>query len=423
MSAFAKPKGAVMEAIVDPLEKTSPAHVQDSHGSRERSLAPGPLRILHVINYLGRGGTELAAIKVSDHLEGSGFESRFCAIRGFDPEMASSRVKAENLLVAAPNENRFSLSVFTLMRMMKAWKPHIVHSRNWGAIEALPAARMAGVPVAIHSEHGYELDMFPGIPMRRKLARRIAFRFADVVFTVSRELRDYHARQIGLSAERIHVIYNGVDAQRFAPRSAMRLALRRNLGIPETSFVAGTVGRMVPIKDQGTLLKAGAALARQGVNIHVLLVGSGSEMEKHKQIVAGLSELNGRVSFLGALDNVADALNAMDAFVLPSIAEGMSNTVLEAMASGLPVVVTPVGGNPEVVKEDVSGRFFSPGDVAGLAEILKKLAQDGDLRARLGVGARNEVLARFTVEQMIANYRNMYLEAADRRGLLGSAKA
>ena len=326
-------------------------------------------------------------------------------------------------MVAGADRNRFSLTVFALVRLMKHWKPHIVHSRNWGAIEAIPAARMAGVPIAVHSEHGYELDMLSGLPLRRRIGRKFAFGFADAVFTVTRELRDYYVRHTGVSADRIRVIYNGVDTDRFSPRPSLRSALRRKFGIPEDSFVAGMVGRMVPIKDHGTLLKAAAILSQQGVDVHVLLVGSGPEMDNQKKAVASTPELSGRVTFLGASDNVAEALNAMDLFVLPSIAEGMSNTLLEAMASGVPVIVTPVGGSPEIVEENVSGRFFEPRDVTGLARIFGEMAQNSDLRTRLGTAARESILRRFTVESMVSNYRNMYTELAHRRGVLRSALA
>jgi glycosyltransferase involved in cell wall biosynthesis len=156
-------------------------------------------------------------------------------------------------------------------------------------------------------------------------------------------------------------------------------------------------------------------LSRRGLNTHLLLVGSGPEIEQHRQTVQGTPELTGRVSFLGASDNIPEPLNAMDAFVLPSIAEGMSNTLLEAMATGLPIVATRVGGNPELVEEGTSGQLFSPGDVADLADRLGALARSSETRLRLGAAARRRVLAHFTLEQMVANYRKMYRELADQR--------
>src|SRR5260370_38106971 len=132
---------------------------------------------------------------------------------------------------------------------MRQYRPHIVHSRNWGAIEAVFAARLAAVPVVIHSEHGYELDMLKGLPMRRRLIRRAAYAAADAVFTVSSDLRDYHARQIGISREKVNVLVNGVDSERFAPRPQKRLACRANLGLPGDSFLCGTAGRLITTND------------------------------------------------------------------------------------------------------------------------------------------------------------------------------
>jgi glycosyltransferase involved in cell wall biosynthesis len=165
------------------------------------------------------------------------------------------------------------------------------------------------------------------------------------------------------------------------------------------------------------LLRAVELMASQGIDAHALLVGSGPELERNRQIVRDSPALAGRVTFVGSCDQVPDLLNTMDAFALTSISEGMSNTLLEAMATGLPVVATAVGGNPEVVVEDASGWLFRPGDAEALSSRLTFLASQADMRRRFGDAARERVIARFSLARMLDEYSQLYLELAARRGV------
>jgi sugar transferase (PEP-CTERM/EpsH1 system associated) len=300
---------------------------------------------------------------------------------------------------------------------MREYRPHIVHTRNFGALEAIPAARLAGVPVAVHSEHGYELEILSGLPLRRRILCRTFYAMADAVFAVTRDLRKYHSKQSWLAEERFRVIHNGVDTNRFAPRPELAGAIRSELGIPAGRLVIGSVGRLVPIKDHMTLLQAAESLIHQGKDVHVLLVGTGPELPKLKARVAASTHLSGRVSFPGASDRIPEMLNAMDLFVLTSICEGMSNTILEAMASGLPAVVTQTGGNPELVQDGHDGWLVATRDSQALAQRLLQCLDDAKLRAKFGNNARQNVLDHFSLSKMMASYRGLYLELAARRGV------
>ncbi len=372
------------------------------------------LRILHVISYMGRGGAEIGILKLVAGL-GEGFEHRVCTTRGFDGDFVRSSFSEEKMYIAGSPELKLQFPLFRLTRIIRQYRPHIVHTRNWGAIEAVAAAKLAGVPVVIHSEHGYELDMFAGLPLRRRLFRRSAYAMTDAIFAVTRELRDFHARQAWIHPERMGVIYNGVDTRRFALCRETRLAVREELGLPEQSFVVGSVGRLVPIKDHPTLLKAAALLSGSGIDLRVLLVGSGPERERLQGRATGA--LEGRVCFAGDSDRVPELLNAMDVFVLPSLNEGMSNTLLEAMACGLPVLATNVGGNPEIVENNLSGCLFTPGDAKWLADKLQLLARDPALIHQLGTAARNRAIESFSLSRMLETYRSFYLDLTARRGV------
>jgi sugar transferase (PEP-CTERM/EpsH1 system associated) len=382
----------------------------------------GSLRVLHVINRLDMGGTEYGILKVIAGLGNRDFEHQLCAIRGFQTDLANLPELSGKVVVAGGKESGFQFLLFRLARIMRAFKPHIVHSRNWGAIEAIPAARLAGVPVAIHSDHGYELEILAGLPLRQRLLRRAVYSMSDAVFSVTGDLRNYHERQAGVSPGRIRVIRNGVDTARFAPRPEARFETRRKFNIPAESFVIGTVGRVVPIKDHITLLKAARILAGRGMDVRVLLAGSGPGLPALREFAASDPDLAGRVTLPGACDNVPEVLNALDVFVLPSISEGMSNTILEAMASGLPVVATRVGGNPELIEED-SGWLFAPGQVEELAHHLERLERASDLCREMGEAGRRRAVVEFSLERMIADYRNLYRELAARRGILVGSEA
>jgi sugar transferase (PEP-CTERM/EpsH1 system associated) len=386
----------------------------------EDHAKPFRLRVLHVIDRLDVGGTEHGIVKVIEGLSGDCFEHQICTVRGFNGNFVNDHGLGNGVYVAGRTTPGFQFLLGRLARIMREYRPHVVHSRNWGAIEAIPAARLARVPVAIHSEHGYEVDMLAGLPTRRRIIRRIAYAAADAVFTVTEELRDYHARQAWISAARIRVLPNGVDTSRFARRSGAREEFRGRLGLSPESVVLGSVGRMVPIKDHKTLLQAAEPLIGRGLPVQLLLVGSGPELSKHQEFVRASPILSGRTRFVGSTAEVPSLLSAMDVFVLPSLSEGMSNTILEAMASSLPVVATNVGGNPELVEDERSGLLFQPGDVTGLKDRLERLVRDPGARQELGESARKRAVHHFSLERMILRYRDLYLELARKRNLLAA---
>src|SRR5258708_23989399 len=194
------------------------------------------LRVLHVISYMGRGGAEMGILKLIAGL-GEGFEHRICTTRGFDADFVRSSISEEKMYVAGSSDLKLQFPLFRLARILRQFRPHIVHTRNWGAIEAVLAAKLTGVPVVIHSEHGYEVDMFAGLPMRRRIFRRAAYAMTDAGFAVTRALRDFHALHAWVRPEHMGVIYNGVDTQRFAPCREARIAMRKGLSLPEKSFV------------------------------------------------------------------------------------------------------------------------------------------------------------------------------------------
>lgn len=394
-----------------------PLEAPVSPPSRPGTSPAARLRVLHVLSCVGMGGTEHGMLKIVRGLGHAEFEHQICSMRGVDEDFARQMNVPVRVSSVGSGEPGFQFPLFKLARLMKEFRPHIVHTRNFGALEAIAAARLAGVPVAIHSEHGYELEILGGLPLRRRLLCGALYRMADQVFTVTRDLKNYHSTQSRLASSKFRVIYNGVDTEIFGPRPEQAPALRREIAIPADRIVIGSVGRLVPIKDYKTLLHAAEILVREGKNVHVMLVGSGPELPKLQSQAAASTELAGRVSFVPASNRVADLLNAMDVFVLPSISEGMSNTILEAMATGLPLVVSRAGGNPEMVDNGSVGALFDPRDVKTLADHLSHLADDSSLRREYGQAARRRAVDQFSLSGIVRAYHDMYVDLASRRGV------
>jgi sugar transferase (PEP-CTERM/EpsH1 system associated) len=366
-----------------------------------------PTRILHVVDSLGKGGLENGLVNLIAHLDSHRFEHVVCAMRRLGPnaerlEAAGARV----VCLGGQTGSRFQ--VRTLVRTMREVKPDLVHSRNWAAIEAVLAGKWVGVRGVVHSEHGLEADTAKAEPWRRNCFRRLAFEAADRVLAVSSQLRDLHARRTGFPARRVAVIHNGVDSERFQPNLSLRASIRAELGIAEDQFCIGCVGNLTPVKDYRTALNAAGALDKVCKDWRLLVIGEGAERGQLEQFVQAHPAWKDRVAFLGLSHRVPELLAAMDVYVLSSVIEGISNSLLEAMASGLPAVATAVGGNPEVVVDGESGILFPAGDFNRLADQLFLLRQQPDLRARLSQQARRRVREEFSIDSMVRSYREVY---------------
>jgi glycosyltransferase involved in cell wall biosynthesis len=199
-----------------------------------------------------------------------------------------------------------------------------------------------------------------------------------------------------------------VDTKRFRPDKEAGLRFRQELGISEEEFCVGCVGRLNRIKDYPTLLRAAESLSVLHGAWRLLIAGGGEERSNLEELVRSTPALEGRVHFLGATGRITEFLNAIDVYALPSICEGISNSLLEAMASGLPAIVSDTGGNPEVVVDRESGLLFPVGDSRRLAEHLVELYRGPELRQRFGHQAIRRVKEEFALDSMVRKYEEMY---------------
>lgn len=305
-----------------------------------------------------------------------------------------------------------------LYRLFRRIRPSVVHTRNIGCLEAQIPAWLAGVPCRVHGEHGWDLADPDGSNRKYRWLRRAHAPLVHRVIALSRELEGYLVERVGITRRKVVRIYNGVDDQRFAP--GLSEVLPTGFA-PPGSLVFGTVGRMHGVKDQLNLASAFVTLCRQrpdlGPDLRLVMVGDGPLREPCIALLdeAGLAD---RAWLPGNRDDIPDLMRAFQVFVLPSQAEGISNTILEAMASGLPVIATAVGGNAELVVNGETGVLVPARDPASLAARMADYAADPALCTRHGAAARTRVRESYSMAHMGDAYAAVYDELIARSGRL-----
>jgi len=378
-----------------------------------------PPLVLHVIHHLHTGGLENGLINLINRMPASGFRHAIACVEDY----SSFRERLTNPEVEVIALHRSRVGLWRMRRdlydLCRRLGPAIVHTRNLSGLDALLPARLAGVRRTVHGEHGWDVNDLTGEARRPALLRRLHAPLVRRYITVSKDLERYLVQRIGIAPTRITQIYNGVDIERFAPDPARtRNALPSGFAPPD-AVVIGTVGRIQKVKDHATLLRAFAALATADAGFaaraRLAIVGDGPLLGDLRSLADSLG-IAAATWFSGNRTDVADVLRAFDAFALPSLNEGISNTILEAMASGLPIVATAVGGNVELVDDGSTGRLVVPGDVAALAAALGDYVAEPDRRLAHGRRARTVATERFSLPAMVASYQRVYEELASRPG-------
>ena len=376
-----------------------------------------PPLILHVIHHLMMGGMENGLINLINHIPAQRYRHAVLCVEDYSD--FRNRITRPDVDVIALFRSRIGLWRLRreIYRLCRRLKPSIVHTRNLSGLDALLPARLAGVPHCVHGEHGWDVHDIEGRHWRPVILRRMHAPLIEHYITVSRDLQRYLTARAGIGEKRITQIYNGVDTQRFCPDPAKpRAWLPPAFRDPGLTLI-GTVGRIHPVKDQAILLHALARLFAQAPalreTLRLLIVGDGPLLAELKAL-AGQLNIDEVTCFPGAMGDVPQALRALDVYVQPSLNEGISNTILEAMACGLPVIATGVGGNLELVEDGAWGRFFAPRDVAALGELLLKYVRDVPLRAAHSSAARHIAVERFSLDAMVARYAQTYDQVCGR---------
>jgi len=371
-----------------------------------------PPLVVHVIYRLGVGGLENGLINLINTMPVSAYRHAIVCLKestDFQQRLTRSDV---NVYALNKTEGQGWSSFVAFYRLLKQLKPSIVHTRNLSAVEYQIPALLAGVPYRVHGEHGWDVFDPEGNNVKYQWVRRLIKPFIHRFIPLSKHLESYLVDKIKVNPKKITRICNGVDTGKFFPVSGKKPELT---GYPFSNTTApiiiGAVGRMHGVKDQITLVKAiilvCEAQPELKQQLRLCIAGDGPLREQAISLLAD-HHLSDLAWLPGERSDVADFMRQLDIFVLPSQAEGISNTILEAMSTGLPVIATNVGGNPELVDDGVTGLLTPAGDSAAMADKILDYVQNPEKRLQHGRNALERIKNKFSLQAMVGSYQSVY---------------
>jgi len=371
---------------------------------------PRPL-IVHIVFRFDTGGLENGVVNIINHLPRDAY--RHAVISLTDVTDFRRRVmRADVEFIALNKRPGHAYTLYPrLFRLFREMRPAIVHSRNLAALETVAPAWAAGVPIRIHGEHGRDMLDLHGANRKYQWVRKLYRPFVTHYIALSRDLERYLCASVGVPIARVAQIYNGVDAVRFRPAESGRSVIEGCPFRDPRLWLVGTVGRMDPVKDPLNLVRAFIRVLQlapvKRERLRLLLVGDGALYSEARAMLTGAGVAD--LAWLpGERNDVPDILRGLDCFVLPSLGEGISNTILEAMATALPVIATNVGGNGELVDAGVTGELVPARDPHALAQPMLAYGRDREAAKAAGRNGRARVEREFSLEAMLGRYRGLY---------------
>jgi sugar transferase (PEP-CTERM/EpsH1 system associated) len=369
-----------------------------------------PIRVVHVVYSFSVGGLENIIVQLINCLPVDRFEHVLLSLTTFG-DFAQRIVQPGVQLIALNKAPGHAVPLYPkIWRLFRQLKPDVVHTCNLAALEVVPIAWAAGVPWRVHAEHGWDSQDPQGHNPKYQRLRKVYRPFVSHYVSVSQDLDDYLARAVGVPAHRRSLVANGVDTDEFSP-AVHTPAPEGCPFVPGQHWLLGTVGRLQTVKNQPFLAQAFVRLVAmhpQAAQLaRLILVGEGPLRAEVERILneAGLQHL---AWLPGARHDVAAILRCLDCFVLPSLTEGTSCTLQEAMATGLPTVATAVGGTPDLLEDGHTGQLVQPGDVDAMAQALWAYMFDPQLVKAHGGLARQHALQRFALAGMISRYDDLF---------------
>ena len=378
---------------------------------------PRPL-VAHVMYRFDTGGLENGVVNLINHMPAEHYRHAVIALT--EVTDFRERIKRDDVQFISLNKapgHGFKLYP-KLFKLFRELRPAIVHSRNLAALEVQFPAWLAGVPIRIHGEHGRDIGDLDGSNVTLQRVRRFYRPFVTYYLALSRDLAEYLTGIIRVPKNKVLQVYNGVDSIRFHPGQPQQTVAGCPFSRP-AHWLLGTVGRMQTVKDQPTLARAFIrALEIEPTlkqRLRLVLIGDGPLRADCQQLLnaAGVAEL---AWLPGERSDIPELMRSLDCFVLPSLAEGISNTILEAMASGLPVIATGVGGNADLVTAGTTGVIVPSADPEAMAHEIVKLASQPDTARIMGRAGRSAIEQKFSMEAMVAAYQGAYDKLLHRPG-------
>lgn len=363
--------------------------------------------VVHVVYRLGIGGLENGVVNLINHMPPERY--RHAIVCATDYGDFAKRISRQGVAVYALNKQPGNdlRAQYRFWKLLRQLNPAIVHTRNIGTIEYVIPALLARVARRVHGEHGRDMVDIDGSNKKYLFMRRLYAPFVNRFITMSRDLEQWLVEVVGIRQDKVAQLYNGVDLERF--KSAATYS-RDDFSLNKDDFVIGTVGRLQGEKDQATLIRAFALLQTDTtvlVSMKLLIIGDGPERDRLEQLAVDCG-IENKILFFGPRDDVASLLSLLDLFVLPSLGEGISNTILEAMAAALPVVATNVGGNPELVDEGITGLLVAAADEKAMADAIAMYIKTPKLLSQHGAAGRKVVEEKFSIAAMVNRYMETY---------------
>jgi len=390
----------------------------------EQSAAPGSKQHqLHIVHYVWgfhTGGLENGVVNLINHLPEGLYRHSIICQKGYDPAFFA-RIRTPNVAIFdIAKQDGTDLALFwRLAKLLRQLKPDVFHSRNLSTMEGQLIAALLRIPLRVHGEHGWDVSDIGGTNRRYQKLRRMLKGFVHQFVALSSEAEHYLTAVIGVSQQCVHRICNGVDLSRFDKNGAT-VDYQQTLPwrFQPSQLVFGTVGRMAAVKNQQLLLEAFILLCQRypdrAADLGLLLVGDGALRQSLEQRAIA-ANVQHAVVFAGNSNNVPLMLSQMQVFVLPSLAEGISNTILEAMASGLPVIASKVGGNPELLLPvHHSSHLFESNNVEQLADCMALYIKHPERYPQDSVLVKKHCQNNFSLDSMVLRYHQLYQSVSNK---------
>lgn len=370
-----------------------------------------PPLIAHIVQHFGMGGLENGIVNLLNHMPANRYRHAIICLDGYTD--FSRRLKRDDVRFFALNKRPGKdLGHYgRLFRLLRELRPDLVHTRNLSALEGQFVAAAAGVHARVHGEHGRDVFDLHGKNFKYNVLRKLARPLVHHYIAVSKDLGNWLEHTVGVAPQRITQIYNGVDSLRFHPRQEEGTPIGPDGFMSGNELLIGSVGRMAQVKDFPTLVRAFLHMLSDQPELRerlrLVIVGDGRSRAECLDLLraAGAEHL---AWLPGERADVAEIMRALDVFVLPSLGEGISNTILEAMSSGLAVLATKVGGNSELVAQDRTGKLVPAGDPSAMAQALLCYVSDNRLLKEHGQKGREKIESCFSMKAMVMNYLKVY---------------
>jgi sugar transferase (PEP-CTERM/EpsH1 system associated) len=371
----------------------------------------GRKTVVHVVYSFSVGGLENVIVQLINRLPKDKFAHVVLSLTSIGD--IKDRVQDQAVrYVALHKPQGHAVSLYPrIWSVLREIRPDVLHSCNLAALEVTPVAWLAGIPLRVHAEHGWDAHDPDGQNRKYRWIRRLYQPFVSQYVAVSADISRYLLEAVGISRAKVVQVENGVDTDAFRPTLQSGVNIPGCPFDPAESWLVGTIGRMQTVKNQPLLARAFVRVLQQhpeaARKMRLVMVGDGA-LRPHVESILEEAGVKNLAWLAGTRNDVDKILPHLKCFVLPSVAEGTSCTLQEAMACGVPAVATDVGGNPGLVLDGRNGYLVPSQNVAEMASAIWKLYSQPELAARFGAESRLRAEQNYGMDAMVARYEKLF---------------